>query len=213
MGAVRAHSRLALALGACLLAAIGAVAGFALGRGGETAAMPTTGQLAPITVSRQRVGSLGAGLPTDVDPSVQANLSTMLTRLPGRHHYGVTIANTSSIGLIDSLQWYPPTGVRIVKVTGSDVGHCELSGLSGFGGNQFKSVVLYPNILCNRVNLKPPSCTCLGDGGSVTVQFVADRDMGAAGVARMISARVVLRPIRSFLTTEATPQDLSTMKG
>jgi len=144
---------------------------------------------------------------------VQPDFNTMLSKLPGRHRYGITISNTSNLGFIDSFQWYPPTGVRVVKVIRSDVGRCELTGVTGFGGNQFKTVVLYPNIVCENVHLKPPSCTCLGDGGSVTISFVVDRDMPASGVARLISATLVLRPIPGFLKTKASPQDLSTMQG
>jgi hypothetical protein len=190
------------------------VAGFVVASGeGDSSARPTTGQYAPIRVHRQRVGSFAGALSGDLEAGAQTDLNTMLTTLPGRHHYAVTVSNTSDVGLIESLQWYPPTGVRIVKVLGGSVGHCELTGVTGFGGNQFKSVVLYPTIECDRVDLKPPTCTCLGDGGAVTISFVTDRDMPASGVARMISAKVALRPIPSFLKTKASPQDLSTMTG
>ena len=81
-----------------------------------------------------------------------------------------------------------------MKVLGSSAGHCELSGLTGFGGNQFSTVLLYPNISCEQVDMKPPSCTCQGDGGTVDVSFVTDRSMSATGTARMISARARAAP-------------------
>ena len=72
------------------------------------------------------------------------------------------------------------------------------SGLSGFGGNEFKTVVLYPNILCEKVNLKPPSCTCAGDGGSMTISFVLNTSTGYSGSARVLAATPVLKIIRSY---------------
>ena len=70
------------------------------------------------------------------------DFGTTLAPLPGTHRYRITISNTSNLGAINSFQWYPPTGVHIVKVLGSTEGHCTLTGLTGFGGNQFPTVVL-----------------------------------------------------------------------
>jgi len=210
----RAHRKLVLALGVCVLVAVGAGAGFTVARGGGgSSALPTTGQYAPIHVSRQKVTSIGGGLARDLDAGVQTYLSTQLQQLPGQRRYSVRILNTSNLGFIDAIQWYPPVGVRIVRVTGTSAGRCELTGLTGIGGNQFATVVLYPNVECRQVNLKPPTCTCLGDGGSFSISFVADRNMPSSGVARAMSARLVVKPIPSFLKTKASPQDLSTMQG
>jgi hypothetical protein len=74
--------------------------------------------------------------------------------------------------------------------------------VTGFGGNQFQTVLLYPNITCSKVHLKPPSCTCLGDGGNVDISFVADRPLGGTGTTRMISARLVLHQIPSYLKAQ-----------
>jgi hypothetical protein len=63
------------------------------------------------------------------------------------------------LGPITSFHWYAPTGVQVLRVLGSSQGDCRLSGLSGFGGDQFKTILLYPNIFCDKVDLKPPSCT------------------------------------------------------
>jgi hypothetical protein len=89
----------------------------------------------------------------------------------------MTIFNTSSLGAINSLQWYPPVGVRIVKLLGSSAGRCALTGLTGFGGNQFPTVVLYPNIFCDRLDLEPATCICRGDGGAVSITFRTNRHL------------------------------------
>jgi hypothetical protein len=52
--------------------------------------------------------------------------------------YRLTIINTSGIGFIDSLHWYPPSRVSVLKVTGSTVGECAATGTTGLGGNQFQ---------------------------------------------------------------------------
>ena len=87
----------------------------------------------------------------------------------------MTVFNTSSLGAINSFQWYPPVGVRILKVLGSTEGSCNLTGLTGFGGNQFPTIVLYPNIFCDQLDLHPATCICAGDGGSVAISFVTDK--------------------------------------
>jgi hypothetical protein len=173
MGWRRVGAKGAIVLGVWVLAVAGAVTAAVMvadGAGGSPTAA-TTGSNAPIKISRQRIRQVGGGISGDVDAGVLTNLSTMLTQLGGRHHYGITITNTSNLGFIDSLEWYPPIGVRIVKVTADSQGRCRLTGVTGIGGNQFKTAVLYPNIVCENVDLKPPSCTCLGDGGSVTFAF------------------------------------------
>jgi hypothetical protein len=150
---------------------------------------------------------VAGALVSDPESSSQTNLTTSVSQLPGAHRYKITVTNTSNIGYIDSFQWYPPTGVRILQVLGSSQGNCGLAGLTGFGGDQFKTVLLYPSVSCEQVKLKPPSCTCLGDGGAVDISFVADRTMGGTGWARMISATLVLKPIPSYAqpSTPSTP--------
>lgn len=210
MGWLRAHSRLAAALGICGLAVLGVVVAALVVPAGDSgaSALPTTGEYAPISVSRPKLHVLAGSLVSDPEAGVQNNLTTNLSQLPGANRYRITVANTSNIGFIDAFQWYPPTGIHIVKVLGSSAGHCELSGLTGFGGNQFSTVLLYPNISCEQVGLKPPSCTCQGDGGTVDVLFATDRSMSATGTARMISARVVLHPIPSYLQPQTVPSNV-----
>src|SRR4051794_36213058 len=210
MARLRARSKLVIGLVVCAVAAAGtAAAVFGVTRGSHASVTATTGEYAPITVKRPKLHTTGGALLRDPDAGVQNYLNTMVTQLPGVHRYRVTISNVSNLGFIDALQWYPPVGVHVVKVTGSSTGRCALTGLTGFGENQFKSVVLYPNISCERVGLKPPSCTCLGDGGSVDISLVTDAPLAASGAARLIAARVVLQAIPSYLSSQASPTGTS----
>jgi len=156
-----------------------------------TGIAPTTGDWVPITVTRPKVPIIAGGIPVDVDPSTsRADFSTTLFPL-GADEYRMTVFNTSTLGAVNSFQWYPPTGVRITKVIGSSRGSCTLAGLSGFGGNQFPTIVLYPNIFCEKVDLKPATCTCRGDGGAVTITFVTNKSIAVdAGELRLRTATV-----------------------
>jgi hypothetical protein len=144
---------------------------------------------------------IGGGIPIDIDPRLhRLDLSTTLAPLPGTNRYRVTISNTSNLGAINAFQWYPPAKVHIVKVTGSTEGRCTLTGLKGFGGNQFPTVVLYPNVLCDKLDLKPPSCTCLGDGGAVTISFITEREYGGgSGDIRLREASLAFDRVPVYL--------------
>ncbi len=215
MGSLRAHSRFAVALGACALVVLGVVvAAIVISTGGtDDSGGTTTGAYAPITVSRPKLHLVAGSLVADPEAGVQNNLTTSISHRSGSNRYRITVTNSSNIGFIDSFQWYPPYGVHIVRVTGSSVGHCSIDGVSGFGGNQFQTVLLYPNIFCDKVGLKPPSCTCQGDGGSVDISFVSDRPMGATGTARLVSAQLVLRPIPSYLKSPSVPSNVPLGSG
>ncbi len=210
-------SKRTLAVAACCSAAVvGVVVALALvgfggkSTGGTAAATDTSAPLgavgatttadpnAPLTVPKPPLIRDGGLILNEPDSPDQEWLSAALSSLSGSHHYQVTVTNTSNIGFIDSFEWYPPSSVRVLKVTGSSAGHCTLTGLSGFGGNQFKTVVLYPHILCDQVALKPPTCTCKGDGGSMTISFVLDKEAFASGAARVVTARPILKVIPSF---------------
>jgi len=149
--------RAVVLVGVCALAAIGVAVGFLVAGGSSgPAALPTTGQFAPITVPKSRIPLVGGVLLGDPEVGgIGSDLGLTLNRAPGRNHYRITVSNTSSIGVVNSLQWFPPPGVKILAVTGSTAGRCGLSGTTGLGGNLFKNVVLYPNIRCDDVNLKP----------------------------------------------------------
>jgi hypothetical protein len=206
----RGHAKLAIVLAACAVAVGAVIAGLIITSSGHdssalayqsSAVAPTTGSWAPITVARPKVPIIGGAMPVDIDPrTTRTDFDTTLFPLPGSHRYRMTIFNTSNVGAVNSLQWYPPTGMHILKVLGSSAGHCTASGLTGFGGNQFPTLVLYPNILCDQLDLKPPSCTCLGNGGSVTVSFVTDKNVAVdAGDLRMRAATVVFDRIPAYL--------------
>jgi hypothetical protein len=175
-----------------------------IGAGTGASAVATTGPYAPIHVFRPTIYTEAGTLLNDPEAAlIPSYLGTAVSKLPGLHRYRVTVTNTSNLGFIDSLQWYPPPGVHITRVIGSSVGDCAATGLTGFGGNQFKTVLLYPNISCDRVGLKPPSCTCQGNGGSVSVSFVVDRAFTGLGSTQLTSARLVLHPILSYQKPQA----------
>ena len=172
----RGHTKLASLLVVCALVAGGVIAALIItsGRRAQTPRVlaPTTGDWTPITVTRPKIPVIAGGIPVDIDPSVsRTDFSTTLFPL-GPRRYRMTVFNTSNLGAINSFQWYPPTGVRVVKVIGSSEGNCTLTGLTGFGGNQFPTIVLYPNIFCDNLDLKPATCICRGDGGAVSISFV-----------------------------------------
>jgi hypothetical protein len=183
----------------CALALGGAVTALILTEG-ESQATPrasTTGPLAPYTVTRPNVPVIGGGIPVDLDPLIEPKFfETALTYLPGKNRYRLTISNASSVGAITSFQWYPPITTHILKVLGSTAGNCTLGGLKGFGGNQFPTLVLHQNVLCDKLDLKPPSCICSGDGGAVTISFVTDKQYLAGDVdLRVRTATLVFHRI------------------
>jgi hypothetical protein len=194
--------RVAVVVVACAVAVSGVIVALVITKGGHenttlayqsTELAPTTGSWAPITVARPKVPIIAGGIPVEIDPTAtrNADFSTTLFHL-GPRRYRMTIFNTSSLGAVKSLQWYPPVGVHVLKVLGSTHGRCTLTGLTGFGGNQFPTVVLNPNILCDRLDLKPPSCTCLGDGGDVAISFVTDKEIAVGeGDLRLRRASLV----------------------
>jgi hypothetical protein len=188
-----------------------------------TGVAPTTGDWGPITVTRPKVPVIGGGIPVDVDPTTsRSDFSTTLYRL-GPNRYRLTIFNTSTLGAINSLQWYPPIGVRILKVLGSSAGHCRLTGLAGFGGSQFPSLVLYPNVLCDKLDLNAATCLCRGDGGAVAISFVSNKVVPVdGGDLRLRTASVAferipvtpttspgVRHIRRIVTASASSRGLS----
>jgi hypothetical protein len=183
----------------CAVAVGGALVALVVSGGGHhgTPRAATTGPLSPLVVKRPSVPVIGGGIPVDLDPVIEPKyFSTALTFLPGKNRYRLTISNVSNLGAIHSFQWYPPLAVHILKVLGSTEGTCTLRALSGFGGNQFPTVQLHPNVLCDRLDLKPPSCICRGDGGALSISFVTDKEFGAGDVdLKVRSATLAFHPI------------------
>lgn len=179
----RGHAKLAALLVACAIA-VGAVVAVVVTKDGDestvsasTPVAPKTGMWKPISIPPHKVPMIAGGIPVDIDPAItRSDFSTTLFHL-GPREYRMTIFNTSNLGAINAFQWYPPVGMRITKLIGSSQGQCRLTGLEGFGGNQFPTIVLYPNIFCEDLDLKAPSCLCLGDGGSVEVTFRTNKDL------------------------------------
>ena len=180
----RGLAQLACALVACVVV-VGVIAAVIVTKDGDESAAPTTGQWAPITVTRPNVPIIGGGIPVDLDPDgapgrpqldarsrcparvgTRSRLRTSRTSVPSTRSSGIRRPGCASSSCSAALE-----------------GHCTLTGLKGFGGNQFPTVVLYPNVLCDKLDLKPPSCTCLGDGGAVTISFVTDKEYAGARVS------------------------------
>jgi len=206
----RGRATLAVVLVACALAVGGVIVALTTTKHGDQspeARAPTTGMWAPLTVPRPKIPVIAGGIPVDIDPmAIPTYFTTTLTPLSGTHRYRMTIFNISNLGAINAFQWYPPVGVHVVKLLGSSAGHCGVTGLTGFGGNQFPTVVLNQNILCNRLDLKAPSCTCLGDGGAVTLSFTTDKDIAVGeGDLRMRAATVSFDRIPGYVKSHSTP--------
>ncbi len=209
MGRLRGRTRLACVVAVCAAIVGGVVAALVLttGASDSSARLPTTGEWAPLTHSRPKVPIIGGGIPVELEPlKERKDFGTTLVTLPGKHHYEITFINISDAGVINSFQWYPPLGVHVTRLLRSSRGHCTLTGLTGFGGNQFPGVVLYPNILCEGVDLEAPTCTCLGNGGSLSIAFTADAEVKAIAAAiKLRTATLSFDRIPGFLTAGTTP--------
>jgi hypothetical protein len=117
----------------------------------------TTGNYAPI--SALPVLS-GVGVDPDAMHKAGTDLSSVIRSL-GNNHYQLVVTNTSSIGFINTFTWAPPAGATIMAVSSNS--DCRL--LDGL-------------ISCSLA-LRPPTCTCRGDGGRVTIGFTAKARPGA----------------------------------
>src|SRR6478609_7244740 len=106
--------------------------------------------------------------------------TTVLSHGGGPRSYRVTVSNVSGIGFVNALDWRPPSGMTVVRVTSSSGGHCELAR----GAD--------PRITCAGLRLKPPTCTCRGDGGELVISFVANKAPNMlAGASAVVSATPV----------------------
>jgi hypothetical protein len=81
----------------------------------------------------------------------------MVVRIISTDHYQVEVQNTNPQSFIKSFEWFPPGGLTVTAVTGSQGGTCKLDGLGG--------------ISCSGKAL-PSTCDgCVGS--SMTVNFTA----------------------------------------
>jgi hypothetical protein len=195
----------------CAVAAL-AVAGAAIAifafSGPKLLTLPTTGAYAPLTQQHPLIAAEDfipdplAPIKIDPDSMIRSgtDVQTVLTKLPN-DRYLLDVLNTSGIGFINSFHWYPPAGITIGKVVSSSVGNCELTGTSGSGGSLFPGVVLNPEINCQGISLKPPTCTCSGDGGQLKILFSVVKGTATgglmAGSVRISTGTPVLRIIPS----------------
>jgi hypothetical protein len=166
-----------------VLGFIGAVLGLCLlagcGGDGDRSAQPT-GPYAPIKASPMFRGEFqdpAAGIVSGADAS-------SLVRFLGGNRYQLVVTNTSSIGFINTFTWFPPDGAKIVAVTRSDNGDCALSDGA---------------IECTLA-LRPPTCTCKGDGGTVTIGFTAKTPSARDGYTHGIGLQY-----SSLIITSETP--------
>jgi hypothetical protein len=167
------------------LAAAGVIGGIAASGGFSGSAslppMPTTGDYAPISIPAPVTGAIA-----DPDSMARQGQELATTLTPGRtpHEFRVTVTNTSTIGFVNSFYWVPPSGMTLIKVVGSNSGHCIVDGSPT------------PKISCDGLKLKPPTCTCRGDGGELVISFLASKDPGMlAGSSAVVSATPVLKVI------------------
>jgi|SRR5581483_3697229 len=184
----RPESKRSLIIGVAVLAvlaATGVVGGIAVSGGFSGAArlpsLPTGGNYVPISIPAPVKGEIA-------DPDSMArqgqDLATTLSAGRTPHEFRVTVSNTSTIGFVNAFYWVPPRGMTLIKVVGSDSGHCVVDPAPA------------PKISCNGLRLKPPTCTCRGDGGQLVISFLASKDPGMlGGASAVVAATPVLKVI------------------
>jgi hypothetical protein len=72
--------------------------------------------------------------------------------------YQLQVLNTSGIGYLNGFAWEPSAGWKVTKIKSSTGASCTLTAAG--------------KILC-KGSVKPPTCLCTDDGGSVEITFTA----------------------------------------
>ena len=129
----------------------------------------------------------GTDLEGDKDLADNSAASSVI-RPVGKGKYQLEVQNTSRMGFIDSFRWVPPPGMKILAVTRSSRGRCEVDSSGA--------------IACTA-KLQPPKCLCRPSGGTLTVDFttppaVVLRIKGYAESSGVLGARlriVAMTPI------------------
>jgi hypothetical protein len=128
------------------------------GSGKNAADTSTTGENAPIAATILTHNSNGQ---TFVDPDSEnkmgSDLLYVVLQLPSGR-FQLTVTNRSALGFVNSFTWKAPPNVKLTSLLTNANGHCTLSD---------------EQIVCSGIALKPPSCTCLGDGGKAVLTFTA----------------------------------------
>jgi hypothetical protein len=81
--------------------------------------------------------------------------------------------NTSTSGFINKFTWFPGPGTTILAVTSARLDK---------GRGKASCRLVAGKISC-ELSLRPPKCTCRGDGGTVAIGFTAKRSPGAESAA------------------------------
>jgi hypothetical protein len=192
------------------LAVAGAAVAMTSFGGPKLITLPTTGAFAPLTWQKPLIAAVNfipnPLAPPKIDPDTMirsgTDVQTVLTKLPG-NRYLLRVVNTSGIGWINSFHWYPPGGLTLGTVTKSTTGTCQVTGTTGasVGGNLFPGAVLNPEINCANIHLKPPTCTCVGNGGALYIYFTVEPGSYTkglmAGSVRITAGTPVLKIIPS----------------
>jgi hypothetical protein len=138
---------------------VGVLAGCGSKQASETDTS-TTGVNAPIAATMLVHGTgknTGAFVDPDSENKMGSDIGYVVMRL-SEGHYRLTVKNTSPLGFINTFTWNAPANVTLTGLTTDANGHCALAG---------------EQIACKGLALKPPSCTCKGDGGTAIVTFTA----------------------------------------
>jgi hypothetical protein len=165
--------------------------------------MVTTGGYAPITVPEPPLGPVARA--EGVEPQTLAKQGTdlqMAMAQTGPHRYRLTVVNSSDIGYINAFYWSVPSGVSIAKITsvgGTGRGQCVLSNSANSGATEPRTLLAPKEIMCEGLNLRPPTCLCLNDGGEIIISFIANAFPGYSGSFVITSATPVLKVIPSSL--------------
>jgi hypothetical protein len=139
--------------------AIGGLAGCG-GKSASESDTSTTGVNAPIAATMLVHGTgknTGAFVDPDSENKMGSDLGYVVMRISDSQ-FKLTVKNTSPLGFINTFTWNAPPNVKLTSLVSDAKGHCALVG---------------EQIACKGLALKPPSCTCKGDGGIAVVTFTA----------------------------------------
>jgi hypothetical protein len=162
--------RLGFALGVSgAVLGLGIVAG--CGGGGEAGPTSTTGADALIKDSTI-VGKRPTGGGPYEHPNAAADVYTYVTPLGG-DRYRLEVMNTSTSGFINKFTWFPGPGTTILAVTSTRLEN---------GRGKADCRLISGKISCD-LSLRPPKCTCRGDGGTVAIGFTAKPGRGVQSTA------------------------------